>query len=322
VALSDIAYKDDTTSKSLRQFLEAENSKIIITNGSIKVEQWKGVDAIETPSFPALILNANEFNPRYSFSIDPGTADRIKFLSTYTGTQINAQERTDITKKSPDLRPAFHLNWLAEYTETSLDAVMLWLARLCADKFLSSIDSLEDVVKTHSQHLKIQHYKLATRQFLSFLWVFNSTFGGRGIGKDDGLNTVEWSGTLHAMYIAYTSESFKVFELLKEWAHESKDYYHPGWIVDAIDPSSLRSASHYADANTRFETMGKTPRDTIEGIFKCIYTRSGFPLTSDYVWLCSNWEAVRSYVPVLRGIVRKFEDMELNDTGYVGRHAK
>jgi hypothetical protein len=70
-ALANIAYKDDTAMKSLKQFLAAEETKILITNGLFQTEE-KFQNAEQIWPQCVLIVNSNDWDAHFAYDLDPG----------------------------------------------------------------------------------------------------------------------------------------------------------------------------------------------------------------------------------------------------------
>lgn len=70
-ALSDIAYKDDTSLSSLKKFLASEETKILITNGIFQVEEkFQNPEQIWPKT--VILVNANDWNSKFAYDLDPG----------------------------------------------------------------------------------------------------------------------------------------------------------------------------------------------------------------------------------------------------------
>jgi hypothetical protein len=70
-ALADIAYKDDTSMKSLRGFLSSEETKILVTGGLFQTEE-KFQTAEQIWPKCALIVNSNDWDANFAYDLDPG----------------------------------------------------------------------------------------------------------------------------------------------------------------------------------------------------------------------------------------------------------
>lgn len=70
-ALSDVAYKDDSSLASLKKFLAAEETKILITNGLLQVEE-KFQNAEQIWPKCTILVNSNDWNSKFAYDLDPG----------------------------------------------------------------------------------------------------------------------------------------------------------------------------------------------------------------------------------------------------------
>ena len=145
-ALSDVAYKDDTSLASLKKFLAAEETKILITNGLFQVEE-KFQNAEQIWPKTVILVNSNDWNSKFAYDLDPGIIDRIKIISTYREYEV-AKNREylegTISEGSPDLRPRAHIPYLAEKIGVSQEALYLWCLRLATDRFWNIITDVRD----------------------------------------------------------------------------------------------------------------------------------------------------------------------------------
>jgi hypothetical protein len=69
--LANIAYKDDTSLASLKKFLSSEETKTIITNGRIQVED-KFMNADQITARTVFLVNSNDWNNKFAYDLDPG----------------------------------------------------------------------------------------------------------------------------------------------------------------------------------------------------------------------------------------------------------
>lgn len=71
VTMANIAYKDDTSLASLKKFLSSEETKTIITNGRIQVED-KFMNADQITARTVFLVNSNDWNNKFAYDLDPG----------------------------------------------------------------------------------------------------------------------------------------------------------------------------------------------------------------------------------------------------------
>ena len=70
-ALADVAYKDDTAMKSLKAFLAAEETKILITNGLFQTEE-KFQNAEQIWPKCVMLVNSNDWDAHFAYDLGPG----------------------------------------------------------------------------------------------------------------------------------------------------------------------------------------------------------------------------------------------------------
>jgi hypothetical protein len=165
-ATADICYKDDTSLPSLRKFLMSEETKTLITNGLFHVED-KYMKPEQIWPKTVMIVNANEWNSKFAYDLDPGIIDRIKLISTYRENEVKKllSKIEGVSKGSPDLRPRSHIPWLAEKLGVSVDALYLWCLRLATDYFWEVITDNSD---PSVNRLQVEVRKWTSRQRIRF----------------------------------------------------------------------------------------------------------------------------------------------------------
>ena len=166
-ALADIAYKDDTAMKSLKSFLSAEETKILITNGLFQTEE-KFQNAEQIWPKCVMLVNSNDWDAHFAYDLDPGIIDRIKILSTYREYEVK-QNRFQLSETAsegtPDLRPRAHIPFLADKLGVSADALYLWCLRLATDRFYEIITDTADPTINRLQY-EVRYW--TTRQRIKF----------------------------------------------------------------------------------------------------------------------------------------------------------
>ena len=166
-ALADIAYKDDTAMKSLKSFLAAEETKILITNGLFQTEE-KFQNAEQIWPKCVMLVNSNDWDAHFAYDLDPGIIDRIKILSTYREYEVKQNRyRLDgsVSEGTPDLRPRAHIPFLADKLGVSSDALYLWCLRLATDRFYEIITDTADPTVNRLQY-EVRYW--TTRQRIRF----------------------------------------------------------------------------------------------------------------------------------------------------------
>lgn len=166
-ALADIAYKDDTAMKSLKSFLAAEETKILITNGLFQSEE-KFQNAEQIWPKCVMLVNSNDWDAHFAYDLDPGIIDRIKILSTYREYEVlKNREKLEgtVSDGTPDLRPRAHIPYLANKLGVSQEALYLWCLRLATDRFWNVISDVSDPTVNRLQY-EVRYW--TTRQRIRF----------------------------------------------------------------------------------------------------------------------------------------------------------
>lgn len=312
-ARADVAYKDDVVSSSLKAFIAAEETKIITTGGKLRVED-KFQKPIDIWPRAVLLLNTNEFDPQIAYQVDPGIVDRVKLLSTLRATELQAYRDTlgPLARQSPDLRPASHLPWLAEKLQCSIDAIMLWGARLATDYFYNLIaestiehNLVEEQVKLDTSYLRLTLDKAATRSFivsLVFCYLvrhYDSSF------VLPELNLALLATMLDDFYYLAVDPKFFNFryQLKQDWNRKRRPELHPWVGIRKLQLATIRRAQV-----ALYEAMNRRqPIDvSLKACFEQILLRSGFKLSQSVVWVISAWKSVVSLVPELIQLAHHF----------------
>jgi hypothetical protein len=308
-ALSDIAYKDDTSLLSLKKFLAAEETKILITNGLLQTEE-KFQNAEQIWPKCVILVNSNDWNSKFAYDLDPGIIDRIKIISTYREYEVaklRDQLEDCVSVGSPDLRPRSHMPWLADKLGVSQDALYLWALRLATDRFWAIINDTKD---PSINRLQVEVRYWTTRQRIRF--------------KADVTQAL-----VNGMSFAWmlrTGDTY-VPELTPEILQECLDHFY----FLGVDPSGLhlmskmkreweiagRPSTHYYQgfreirwesikkAVTYFEQFGKNPgtnttAEVIKDMMEKLVMRDGFKIGGSANYVIENWENMRHASEELR----------------------
>jgi hypothetical protein len=301
-ALSDIAYKDDTSLVSLKKFLAAEETKILITNGMFQVEE-KFQNSEQIWPKTVILVNSNDWNSKFAYDLDPGIIDRIKIISTYREYEV-AKNRDclegTVSDGSPDLRPRAHMPYLANKLGVSQEALYLWCLRLATDRFWHIITDTRD---PSINRLQVEVRYWTTRQRIRF--------------KADVTQALV-NGMAFA-WMLRTGDS-EVPELTPEMLQECLDHFY----FVGVDPSGLhlmnkmkrqweaagRPSTHYYQgfrevrwesikkAVTHYEQFGKnsnqtTTAEVIKDMMEKLVMRDGFKIGGSANYVIENWELMR-----------------------------
>lgn len=307
VATSDIIEKDDISPDELKKFVSSANTKIIITGtGKLETEE-KGVDAIEVKPIGTIFMNSNEFNPRYIFDMDPGIADRIKVLSTWRTNELEDIDPSTICG-SPNAAPREHLKYLADLCDTDEKTIMLWLARLCADKFLAAIQpdpvTGENILFTEISYwdhqLRMPLLKNASAQVIS-LMMFCSLLGLDTLninkrkkqaktGEPIRAPSINWYQWLQKTCQVLTTEGgTQILASLKYDFENTKkpSGYHPYLGAKYI------GTRHTLQAYIEIDQSNKEDANLASTVFEHLRLDSGMPLSKDLPWINKSLESVR-----------------------------
>ena len=304
VATADIIYKDDITQAGLKSFVESENTKIIITgNGLLKVED-KGINAVNVQPCGVIFLNTNEFNPRTAYGIDPGTADRIKILSTLRKGELT-RTLQDVGDQQLNSYPELLFPELAKEYGVSETALMLWLSRLCADYFWETIQPREDrqnglknEVHFWTHRLRVPLHKNATTQVLSaYIYAMLSSMhpdaADRFLVYDSNQNVsisvVNWQKYLtEFVAMALSTHSLDTLSFLR-WHFETLDptnEYHPYLGFRIL------SGHHLDQCYKSMAIVQNGDAEVVSTIMEELKLIGGLPLSKDYVWLNESWQSI------------------------------
>jgi len=319
VATADIIYKDDITSSGLKSFVASENTKIIITgNGLLRVED-KGVNAVNVRPCGAIFLNSNEFNPRNVYNIDPGTADRLKMLSTLRKGELDSLE--------PDSAayPEIKLEQLSKDLDVHTHTIMLWLARLSADYFWNSIQPLKESKENQlkkevhywTHRLRVPLHKNATSQVLGlflFTHLYEVNHGSKAGRKkfvkmvssqSTPINAVDWKPKIGRFCAFVADPSSLPFQAFLRWHFETVDptnEYHPYLGLRIL------STKHVAYMETEMAQVLSYP-EIISEIMDQLKLSQGLPLSKDYVWLNESWTTILPQTIANLKLAQQMEDV-------------
>ena len=306
-ALSDIAYKDDTSLVSLKKFLAAEETKILITNGLLQTEE-KFQNAEQIWPKCVILVNSNDWNSKFAYDLDPGIIDRIKIISTYREYEVaKNREYTDgtVSEGSPDLRPRAHIPYLASKLGVSADALYLWCLRLATDRFWEIINDTKDPAINRLQ-VEVRYW--TTRQRIRF--------------KADVTQALV-NGMVFSWLMRTGDQTMP--ELTPEILQECLDHFY----FVGVDPSGLdlmtrmkkqweaagRPSTHYYQGfrEVRWNSVKKTleshsqssynndqtSAEIIKDVMERLVMRDGFKIGGSMSYVVENWNNCRHAVEEL-----------------------
>ena len=302
-ALANVAYKDDTAMKSLKQFLSAEETKILITNGLFQTEE-KFQNAEQIWPQCVLIVNSNDWDAHFAYDLDPGIIDRIKILSTYREYEVLKNRKFlsgSASDGTPDLRPRAHIPFLADKLGVSADALYLWCLRLATDRFWEIINDTEDPTVNRLQ-VEVRYW--TTRQRIRFKAdtsqaLVNAMAICSAVRTDaDDYGMPELTPEVLArhlrdlLFVGVDKSGKNLMTLMKErWeeAGRPSTHYYQGlreirWesVQLAIDTHS--NSSHYGV---------KTPAEAVKDIMGKLVMRDGFKISTGISYVIEDWNTCR-----------------------------
>jgi len=309
-ALSDIAYKDDTSLASLKKFLAAEETKILITNGLFQVEEkFQNAEQIWPKS--VILVNSNDWNSKFAYDLDPGIIDRIKILSTYREYEV-AKNRENlegtVSEGSPDLRPRAHIPYLANKLGVSQEALYLWCLRLATDRFWAvindtrdpSINRLQVEVRYWTTRQRIRFKADVTQALvngMAFAWMLRT-----GDSEVPELTPEMLQECLdHFYFLGVDPSGLQLMSKMKrhwEAAGRPSTHYYQGFRE--IRWESIKKAVTYYEQFGRNASNSTTTAETIKDMMEKLVMRDGFKIGGSANYVIENWENMRHASEELR----------------------
>lgn len=311
-AMSDIAYKDDTSLRSLKKFLVAEETKILITNGLFPVEE-KFERAEQIWPKTVLLVNSNDWNSKFAYDLDPGIIDRIKIISTYREYEVlklRGQLEGTVSEGSPDLRPRAHIPYLAQKLGVSQDALYLWCLRLATNKFWEIIN---DTSNPSINRLQVEVRYWTTRQRIRFKAdVTQALINGMAFAHSIRTNSDEIfmpEMTPYSLYDYLKSFYFVGVDpscnelcaaMKRAWekagrpsTHFWQGFRELRWesVKKTID--EYRGVLFDDVNNSRKESKDRTALTIIKDMIEKLVMRDGFKIGGEANYVIENWENCR-----------------------------
>lgn len=303
VALSDIAYKDDTALAMLKKFLASEDTKIMITNGRFQVED-KFMSREQVMPKCVFIVNSNDWDSKFTYDLDPGIIDRIKIISTYRKHELDVLKDTMTgcaSAGSPDLRPSAHLPYLAEKLGVSIDALYLWCLRLATDEFWKiiteevdpSVNNLETKVRFWTPRLRIRFKSdviQAIVNSLAFSWALRT-----GSTKIPELNPTLLKECInHFYFLGVDPSAQQLTKLMKDrWEEQQRPSTHYYQGFREVRWESVKKALVKANELTSENGSSLTFSEMVKEIIETIDLRDGFKIGGTASYVIDGWETMR-----------------------------
>jgi len=301
-ALSDIAYKDDTSLASLKKFLAAEETKILITNGLFQVEE-KFQNAEQIWPKTVILVNSNDWNSKFAYDLDPGIIDRIKIISTYREYEV-AKNRENLegtlSEGSPDLRPRAHIPYLANKLGVSQEALYLWCLRLATDRFWEVINDVRDPAINRLQ-VEVRYW--TTRQRIRFKAdVTQALVNGMAFAwmlRTGNTEIPELTPEIlqecldHFYFLGVDPSGLRLMSEMKtRWENAGRPSTHYYQGFREIRWESIKKAVSYFEQFGR-NTGNATTVEIIKDMMEKLVMRDGFKIGGSANYVIENWENMR-----------------------------
>jgi len=300
-ALSDIAYKDDTSLTSLKKFLAAEETKILITNGLLQTEE-KFQNAEQIWPKCVILVNSNDWNSKFAYDLDPGIIDRIKIISTYREYEV-AKNREHlegtVSEGSPDLRPRAHIPYLANKLGVSPEALYLWCLRLGTDRFWEvindtrdpSINRLQVEVRYWTTRQRIRFKADVTQALvnaMAFSWLMRT---GDTIMPELTPEILQ-ECLDHFYFVGVDPSGLQMMtKMKKQWesAGRPSTHYYQGFRE--VRWASIKKAIEFYIQNG--ERGDRTSAEIVKDVMEKLVMRDGFKIGGSMNYVIENWENTR-----------------------------
>ncbi len=300
-ALSDVAYKDDTSLVSLKKFLAAEETKILITNGLLQTEE-KFQNAEQIWPKCVILVNSNDWNSKFAYDLDPGIIDRIKIISTYREYEVAKNREClegTVSEGSPDLRPRAHIPYLANKLGVSQEALYLWCLRLATNRFWGiitdtkdpSINRLQVEVRYWTTRQRIRFKADVTQALvngMAFSWLLRT---GDSVIPELTPEILQ-EALDHFYFIGVDPSGLKLMtQMKKQWeaAGRPSTHYYQGFRE--VRWGSIKKAIEYYVQNGM--RGDRTSAELIKDVMEKLVMRDGFKIGGSMNYVVENWENTR-----------------------------
>jgi len=302
-AMADLAYKDDTAMKSLKGFLSAEETKILITNGLFQTEE-KFQNAEQIWPKCVMLVNSNDWDAHFAYDLDPGIIDRIKILSTYREYEVrqNRDKLGDsVSQGTPDLRPRAHIPYLADKLGVSADALYLWCLRMATDRFYEIITDTADPTVNRLQY-EVRYW--TTRQRIRFKAdtsqaLVNAMAIAAAIRNNEKrYHMPELTPDVLArhlkdlQFLGLDKSGKQLMSRMKaDWEEQGRPgtHYYQGFREVRWESVALAIEAHVNGAHFG----SKTPAEAIKDIMGKLVMRDGFKISTGISYVIEDWQHAR-----------------------------
>lgn len=321
IAESDLTLKDDTVDSELERFLKTENTKTMCTNGPMMAEVKFGA-RIQVQPKTVILLNANNCNKNWSYSLDSGILSRTKVISTYRISELDRVKsrlaKNSASYGSPALEPEFHIAYLAEKYGVSEQCIMLRALVDAGLHFYKVINTkiVENGKPKNPLLLEVNRWSSRLRfQFQVHVEkaILSAMIMARLIRKHDTdvekIFVPEMTPEVMATFLAdlyhiVCDDRYTDFvdRLKQDWEDKGRepDHYYAG--IRQIRWDSVKKTLQ-AGFNNRSESE----------IFKSIILRSGLTLGAGKPFIVDHWNSCRALVKTMavdaKELVKGFESL-------------
>ena len=305
VVSAHIGYRDDMTSSALKKTLAADDTKQVITGAQVRVEN-KNTDAFEIWSHALLLANVNRWDPRIVYDLDDGIMDRVKLISTLFNVELAKLVPEGASEGTPSLYPFQHIQFLADKFNCSINTIMLWFLRLCADAFEQQIlqkdfNQLEITVKHLSNRLRCQFNADILKCITSAMMLaYTLRQKQPKLVHIPELTSHSLGATLKALrYIVIDKRAHNVRSLIKDdWNDKGRPEGHAWKAVSRLNKASIDLAldKFLAEIAINKQDLPKIAKS----IFSAFSLTDGFSVGSGIVYITSAWNESRLYVNSLK----------------------
>lgn len=295
IVKSHVVAKDDVSEETLQRFLKAEETKILITNGSLPVEEkFCPIETVNTRC--SILLNSNSWSANYGYALDQGTQSRIKCITTYTLNELENNLNGDVPKVLKglkNLKPMTTFAHLANQYNVSKQTLMLYAVRLASDHFYKVItdkstdEPLRNEVYLWTSRLRYRFKTDILNSFTKMLALSSAIIkvitGDRYAFPEFTFKNF-YSQSKKLYFLAVDPSGLDFTTILKdEWRKSGSVTNHPYQSLRDIRFDTLSSAIEWADENyldviTSGGKVRLTEQELVENYIKRIVMRDGFKL--------------------------------------------
>lgn len=276
IADANFVVQDDTTVQQLKKLVTSDRIKKFISNtGTINAEK-KMRDAKQVRAICSMCLATNDFDPYILFGSDSGCLDRFAILSckSFKNRDAGGIERS----------PGRVWSRIAKETDSSVDAVALWLCRLSTELFMEHCPNIQVYVDKLKSRFRTPVITSPLKSVIQAMKLSNAL---RGCEDYKDLFSEQVFNNCIACFRFVMLNSFSqpiLAELKRQWESQGRPMEHI-WIGYRI--VSLQSLE---DINET-DSFARTKRQSISDKLKCLYDNQQTHLCGSPGVFASEWKA-------------------------------